>query len=360
MAIIKEESKSFPLYFQDGTKNANYASEYGRSLKNLPIGNQTNTYNQITGISSDTEKWWGGVLASNGYIYCAPINSSTILKINPNNNTVTEIGSFTNAAYKYMGGVLAPNGKIYFIPCSAASVLVLDPSNDTTYTFGIGQFTAGTFFWGGGALNKEGTKIYCSPSLSIEILVIDVTNDSCSTFGNVTDVSYKYTSACLAPNGFIYCFPSYGEKILKINTDLNTFTQVGTVVAGGSKYYSSVLSSDGFIYSLPNQNTTNIIKFNPITDTFVDIATTAAYINGACLGIDGRIYGAGNGAVYIFDPLTNIIISISNSTSDNTGMNLALNGKMYTMPRSATSIAVIGDEVQFNKNFALSRFNNKF
>ena len=69
------------------------------------------TFGSLTG----TAKWFGGVLAPNGFIYGIPYNSTTVLKIDPSTDTATTFGSLTGTN-KWFGGVLAPNGFIYVIP----------------------------------------------------------------------------------------------------------------------------------------------------------------------------------------------------------------------------------------------------
>ena len=70
----------------------------------------------ITGLTGDN-KWFGGVLAPNGKIYCVPRSSTSVLIIDPETNTAetTSITGLTGNA-KWYGGVLAPNGKIYCVP----------------------------------------------------------------------------------------------------------------------------------------------------------------------------------------------------------------------------------------------------
>ena len=90
----------------------------------------TKTFSQTTtkfGISTGSFKWVGGVLAPNGKIYGIPLNSTTVLEIDPVNQTATTFGSLAGAT-KWVGGVLAPNGKIYGIPFYSTTVLEIGES----------------------------------------------------------------------------------------------------------------------------------------------------------------------------------------------------------------------------------------
>lgn len=355
--ILEPKRKSFPLWFQDETKNANYSSEYERCLDNLPISSQVNTFTTITGVTSGTDKYWGGVLAPNGSIYCAPHQATTILKINTLNDTISTFGSFVGS-YKYGGGILAPNGKIYFIPCSATAVLVVDPSNDSSYTFG--SIAGGSFYWLGGSLNKEGTKIYCTPHLTTSILVIDIENESTYTIPGLPATANKYSSSQLTPDGYIYCVPTHISNILKIDPSNDTFTTFGTASGGSDKYYSSILAPDGFIYGLPYAGTNDVLKINTSNDTISQISSSGGVL-GACLGVDGKIYGISTGSFNVFDPSnnsTNVVNGLG--LSYNQGLVMGLNGKMYSIPRYSDGVIVIGQTIEnLNSNFPLSRFNNK-
>ena len=74
------------------------------------------------GSLSGTGKWIGGVLAPNGCIYGIPLNSTSILKIDPLNDSVSTFGNLSGTG-KWYGGVLAPNGCIYGIPFESTSIL---------------------------------------------------------------------------------------------------------------------------------------------------------------------------------------------------------------------------------------------
>jgi hypothetical protein len=89
-------------------------------LKIDPSNDTATTFGSVAGA----DKWIGGVVAPNGFIYGIPYIATAILKIDPSNDTATTFGSAT----AYAGGVLAPNGSIYGMPFSATTVLkILSP-----------------------------------------------------------------------------------------------------------------------------------------------------------------------------------------------------------------------------------------
>jgi hypothetical protein len=363
MAVIKEESKTFPLWFQ-GAKNANYASEYGRCLKNLPITGQTDSVAYITGCPSGSDNYFGSVLGDNGIIYCPPSDATTILKINTNNDTVSTIGSFAGSG-KYSDGVRAANGKIYFIPLNATNILVLDPATELTTT--ISGLAGGAAFVGG-SLDSTGTKIYLTPFNSTSIVVVDTTTDTISTPVGLTGLPVdpnggKYTRSQLALNGKIYCPPHHTTNILVIDPATDTYTTITGITFELAKYTSINLGLDGFLYCMPYLSTEGVLKINPTANTYSYIPVTSflQYSTRASIAQNGIIYATGvNGFMTSFNPATNTANYTSVTfTGIQWGNKLAPNGKIYSTPRSSTNLGVILTEQAIDKDLPLSIFNNK-
>ena len=149
------------VYFVANTPNNFTDSSAGTS------GFAVTTTSNGSGSLSGTSKWVGGVLAPNGKIYGIPVNSTSVLVIDPATNTTSTFGSLSGTS-KWYGGVLAPNGKIYGIPYTSTSILVIDPATNTTSTFGS---LSGTSKWIGGVLAPNG-KIYGIPYYSTSVLSI--------------------------------------------------------------------------------------------------------------------------------------------------------------------------------------------
>ena len=125
----------------------------------------------------------------------------------------------------YAGGVLASNGKIYCIPHSATgggnAFLVITPnsSGGGTLAFEGGTYNTTEKFVGG-VLSQNG-KIYCIPYNKTDVVVVDptVTPATSTFFGSLTGAA-KWYGGVLAPNGCVYGIPYNSTSILKINTSL--------------------------------------------------------------------------------------------------------------------------------------------
>lgn len=227
-------------------------------------------------------------------LYGIPWNSRNILKIDWRTNTanVTDLSNITAANYpaivtdvsKWYGGVLAPNGNIYCIPNNAQCVMRIIPNlngpdtlnfdisniNTTTYPFLNGNNNK----WRGGCLAPDG-RIYCCPYSSNVVLIINPSNNTI----NLTDISGfsgSYTGAVLAPNGKIYCAPTNGTNVLVIIPSNLPALPNGrrwytiSIASWGTQLsFGPILSPTGNVI-IPNWTTS---PFNPTNRGFPCIST---------------------------------------------------------------------------------------
>jgi hypothetical protein len=350
-------STSQPPQFQEVTPG-NWTYDWQPYLKSLTAANSGATANTPV-LTTKTGSYYGGVLAPNGNIYCAPQNTSNILVITP--TTTSPYCTFTTisvVAGYYTGGVLAPNGLIYFIPGNSAngSIIVFNPTLGTYTTVSI---TAGNY--GGGVLAPNGL-IYCPPYASTtNILVITPTATSC-TAAVVGSGLGRYFGACLAPNGNIYCTPLGAGNILVITPTATscTYTTIGT---GLGSYAGAILAPNGFIYSVGP----NILVIFPTTGTYTTAATGGNYFNGA-LGPDGKIYfmPQGSGNILVVTPTSTspyaTTSTLGSGLSTAMGAVLAPNGTIYGVTDNASIIAITftGLAQTPSSNYCLSAWANKF
>ena len=140
--------------------------------------------NDAAGEGGDLFKWSGGVLASNGCIYCVPCGAEFVLKIDVAKNTACPCGESTiqmGVTLKWRGGTLAHDGKIYCTPSNCHSILVIDTATDTTSYIDLR------------------TAIPLKSSIARQ-------TDGRNIVRNVTDM-FKWGGAAVAPNGAIYMAP---------------------------------------------------------------------------------------------------------------------------------------------------------
>ena len=285
-------------------------------------------------VGADGDCFVGGVLAPNGHIYCIPYNANYVMKIDTNYGsetygkpsrieteiTETDAGASSKC---WWGGTLAPNGKIYCAPYNAKWVLVIDTKtdtisylgkDDTSYEFGETNVSVSTLMYKGAVLHPDGYIVFVPyngqtvacinlKDESIKFAVRDIqsiglsnankwsggvydpTNDGIvfipykkgfsatwgimynSTFTIMEHTSYtalsdsQFEGGVLAPNGNIYMVPRNSDQaaVLSYSSDGASGLFGGT---GMGMYMGGVLAPNGCIYCAP-YNTGTILKISP-------------------------------------------------------------------------------------------------
>jgi ethanolamine utilization microcompartment shell protein EutS/uncharacterized SAM-dependent methyltransferase len=342
--------------------------QFNVSSKSMFPENNTNI-TDISGLTGSA-KWFGGVLAQNGKIYCVPYSSTYVLIINPFTNTydTTSITGLTGNN-KWAGGVLAPNGKIYCIPHDSSVVLIIDTVNNTADTATITGLGAGTGKWVGGVLAPNG-KIYGIPRNSSTVLIIDPDTNTADTatitgLGAGTD---KWLGGVLASNGKIYCAPGSATTLLIIDPSANTAdtTTITGLSASSLKWSNGCISENGTIYFMP-LNATSVLAVDYASNTVTELNADASGWYGACTSPNGKIYAVphGNTNVMTIDSVQNIVTAstISGLAADASkwvGCVVAQNGKIYCIPYNSTYVLVIKTGLPNINHWILNPEFNKY
>lgn len=300
-------------------------------------------------VGADTEKYFGGVLASNGYIYCVPYDSSYILKIDTNHGSSTygklsritfsitssDCGSSGN---KWRGGVLAPNGCIYCAPYNATCILKIDTCTDEV------SYIQGDFVKG----------------------LLGVSQ-------------YFYSGAVLAPDGWIVCVPYGAKRILYFNVEdeelkWSTYDSIST--STGNRWVSGVYDPKrDKIMCIPNEKSLDIMEIQINSQGSLTISTNP-YYTPASVNYGNAVI-ASNGNCYLLPKSTgaqcyelssnangpNRLFGTTDSALQNWHAILAPNGKIYSAGYNS-KINVISPNPSSNLNFGLSTilspYLNKF
>ena len=319
----------------------------------------------ISGLGGGN-KWYGGVLAPNGKIYCVPGMATSVLIIDPNTDSAdtSTISGLPDAVSQpnWLGGVLAPNGKIYCIPWQASNVLIIDPMTNTVDMSTISGLGGGTK-WHGGVLACNG-KIYGIPYDSDTVLVIDPATDTFTTIPipgpgppDPGDPS-KWYGGVLAPNGKIYCIPWKADYVMIIDPASDTVDPdaISFTAYADLKWTGGVLAINGQIYCIP-QEPLRVLIIDPALNT-VELVSNLPFEEdkwaGGVLGPDGKIYGIPRNyhSVLVIDPTENTVDPdgiplppgppVDPLAEDKwTGGVLAPNGKIYCIPNDAESVLII-------------------
>ena len=316
------------------------------TLNSLP----ENSTLSITGLSSDVNKWYGGVLASNGIIYCIPYNSNSLLIINPKTNLVYTTSAISSNSSKWIGGVLATNGNIYCCPDSQDSVLIIYPNTssfDATTIRGLGTSSGK---WSGAVLSPNG-KIYCIPRNNSNVLVIspslNPSNPSDNTVDTTTLVGLgsgtdKWWGGALSPNGKIYGTPYSSSSVLVLNPDNPIVSLTGThtlatyddstriLTGSGSSFQTELIIGDNVIITSSSGSTyTGHVEFIS-SQTSLKLALQI----GVSLTVAGNITNLQRTKRADIQNIKGL------STALWRGSVLAPNGKVYSMPSGSSRVLI--------------------
>ena len=213
----------------------------------LKIDSRTNTVSLIS-WKEDQEgapscphdlkwKYHGAVLSPhNGCIYCIPQAAEYVMKLDPKIDQVTFVGPALPGKNKWYGGVLGTDGAIYGICQNATGILRIDPKNDDNVTI-HGNFPLGHFKWHGAVndYNNSGN-IYAIPNHTDRVLKItpgspnpqlSLIGPSIPTGQHRTDGKYRFLGGAVAGDGYVYLFPSDADYVLQINTQTDEVRTYG-------------------------------------------------------------------------------------------------------------------------------------
>jgi hypothetical protein len=253
-----------------------YALPWNQPQTNLQVidtlNNDTLSFFDISDVSSSSYR---GLVNFNNFIYTIPSDSASILKIDPSNNTFTvDVSNINTTTYpllgtnlqKFSGGVVGSDGNIYCIPNQARRVLRYNPSTKAvtlSATPDVSGYVNGVL--------ATNSRIYMIPSFSDNIGIVDISffstaglavNTSITSFtnsdGTSTNISSlgsnKFNSGILGQNGQIYTIPYSSSRFLRIDTSNNSARQIYPLTnsnLGSDQYGGAVLAPNGKIYVAP-------------------------------------------------------------------------------------------------------------
>ena len=195
----------------------------------------------IGDVAAGGWKWHGGCVTADGCVWGIPSNSDAVLKIAPKAGadgedvvtTVTGPNSLplrggshrSDDKYKYLGGVVASDGCLYCIPSDADQVLKVDPLTSTTSYVGMnlahladGQ-SRGQNKWQNGYSAKADGCVYAIPLKCETVLKIDPTkppDDCVSTVGGPFPGLNLWEGGVVGDDGALYCMPLKCDRVMRI------------------------------------------------------------------------------------------------------------------------------------------------
>lgn len=337
-----------PNVFLDGNLNiqGNISSYLDNTLNSLP----ENSSSIISGLTSDAKKWYGGVLAPNGNIYCIPYNSSSLLIINPKLNLVYLTSTIDLSSSKWLGGVFTSNGKIYCCPDSHDSVLIIDTNTSSFNTTTISGLGSSGSKWGGAVLSPNG-KIYCIPRNNSNVLSINPTLNTVDTtsivgLGSTTD---KWWGGALSTNGKIYGTPFSSSSVLILDPDSAVTTLTGTHTLATYNDSTQILTGSASTF------TTELIIGDNIIITTSSGSTYTGHVQFISSSTSLKLLLQLGVSLTVAGNITNLqktkradIQTIQGLSGGGwKGSVLAPNGKLYSMPSGSSRVLITDPQSSF-------------
>lgn len=395
--------------FPDYTNTTNDLDQFLASVEEAKLnfsvanpGNITNpTYSLFSEyLAGNTPTGAGGthfqvaVNLPNDKILFVPSDAQQGVVLDTTNDTFITFGSFAATTQKWSGGYYhSATGLIFCCPYQSNTWMVIDTNNSYSTKFydttgevaeGAGNLT-GTEKW---FMVKEGSDgwMWAFPynatvacrmhPVTKQIQFLDTTGLVGSISGNLTGTA-KWDSGCAFEDKMIGSISST-TNILVINCHPTapTCSRVDNTFPGGTNEYGLAHvgwdGTDSFVYIWPYHNT-QIIKFNPRTNTHTFIGDATYFTGGtaikaACLGYlpNGKILATGRaGYATIFDPVTNELTKITDALLDGShdwvGSTMNSKGHIYNAPTQGTKILkqyIKNMNFEVSDNFAFSRYSH--
>ena len=246
-------------------------------------------------LGDGADKWYGGVLANNGKIYCAPYMSSEFLKIDIVTGAVTtiSINLSERGMWKWASGAKHPDGCIYYMPMGARHILKFDPETETVVY--IGKDLGGGFKYRGTVVGIDRC-VYGIPYQCNRLVRFNPMTKGVSTVGKEADERFLCGNGASGRDGCIYAVSDDG-KVLRIDVMNGTYSFVGNKVPSNHRmtgWVSPILGIDGCFY-WPPCAANRTLKFDPETQVASLVGRNLSTMrrkwgSGALAKHDGFIY----------------------------------------------------------------------
>jgi hypothetical protein len=261
-------------------------------------------------LGGDKCKWWCGVRANNGCIYCTPFFGLHILKIDTIRGTVKILSDVEmpeeGGGALWASGALASDNSIYYMPNTARRIMRLNPDNDSLSS--VGDDLGEGYKYRGTVIGSD-DHVYGMPYHATHIVKYNPADpDTTSTVGEEVEGRFYCGNGVLCGDGFIYA-ANGGGQVLKVNTTHNSYTLIGGRIYSGDGEHGwgdAIIGDDECIY-WPPSCANRVLKFDPKTQQLPSLV-------GGDLGRKRYKWEAGalssNGVIHCFPTFSSRVLVI--------------------------------------------------
>ena len=328
----------------------------------------------MTGLGTGTATFSGGVLLTDGRVFCVPYNTSTTgttnraYIYNPSTNTWSTTSAMTGlgaGTATFSGGVRLSDGRVFLVPYNTSTTgttnkaYIWNPTNDTWATTS-NSLTGVSTAYSGGVLLSDGKVLlvpYNSSSLSRRAAIYNPTANTWSySYSYLALSSTAYQGALTLSDGKVFLIPnavaathiidpSYGGTIDLTESNTSGVNScygcviIPTTDYSGATYYKILMvphtSTFGYVYDLLTNTLSKTWDTFPGTDAF----------RGGVLLKDGRVFlvPSNSTTARIYDVRYNTTTVPSGTypgTGAFTGGVLLPDGRVFCVPGSSTTARI--------------------
>jgi isopenicillin N synthase-like dioxygenase len=179
----------------------------------------------LPGACPRDQKWkYHGAAVSDydGCRYCIPQAAEHVMIINPITHQISFIGPSFPGVNKWYGGLLLSDGGIYGICQNARGILRIDPKSQSCTVHG--DFPQGHYKWHGAVKHTDGN-LYCIPAHADQVLKVEpgiepklsLLGENLKTGAHRNDGKYKFLGGAVSGD-CVYFFPSDADYVCEVNT----------------------------------------------------------------------------------------------------------------------------------------------
>jgi len=284
--------------------------------------------------------------SSNGYVYVANSNSSTVSVINGATNKV--IANIAVGSYPFGVAYDSSNGYVYVANEGSNNVSVINgASNKVIANIAVGSSPLGLGY------DSSNGYVYVTNWGSNNVSVINGASNK--VIASIAVGSWPWGVAYDSSNGYVYVTNEGSNNVSVINGASNKV--IASIAVGSYPYGVAYDSSNGYVY-VANDDSSSVSVINGATNTVIaSIAVGLGPWGVAYDSSNGYVYVANEGSnnVSVINGATNTVIASIAVGSEPAGVAYdSSNGYVYVANYDSNSVSIISTPPQAIKKYSVT------